>query len=435
MNKEILYKIAISRYTVCLVSMLWLIFQCMYIYKYHYETLMSDQGLYVYYATECYQHGTIYPDYSQFNNQYIFNPGWINFIVAWLNLFGSVKYLPLFNVLLNAGIVTLIFKIAQILSEDKIVAYLSVYVFMLLPSNFTIVIHLLSELQFEFLTLLSIYLVLCKNKFLSVFAGTIIALAIWTRPIAIAWICATIIYYFNKKFYLHILYYIIGYVCVCISISLLTHKNFPDYVWKASTGGVNLIMGANDLATGGYCGEARREGGLGYLPNLFSDEELPVLGDHGNYKKTSGKYTYKECDSIWTKRAVEWIKANPSKFTKLMYIKVKNLYSDAPEFVYSGYFTMQSSLFAKMCKLVGKWLFYPILLIYVLGSCFYGLRKEEYIILIIPVMLCTIMVALTVGMDRYNFPLLPYIVLCVSAYIVNFYHNIRAYEDRHSNLS
>lgn len=73
------------------IVFLYVILEILYVVKYADEILVSDPGWYVYYAEECVKHGTMYPDYSNYHDEYIFAPGWVNFIILGIKLLGGGK--------------------------------------------------------------------------------------------------------------------------------------------------------------------------------------------------------------------------------------------------------------------------------------------------------------------------------------------------------
>lgn len=343
MKKKNNMRIIFNNKILIATTLFWFVIQILYIKTNKYDILVSDPGLYVYYAQECVKHGTMYPDYTNYHDQYIFNPGWVNFIILWIKLFGSVRYLPYFNSILNLGIIYYIFQICKKLFSNGHIAYTAVYCFMLLPSFFTISSHLYSESLFTILSLATLYYTITSgtkiDKVLPYIAGSLAALSMWTRPIAIAWIIACLFYYlWIHREWFSAIKYIGSYAIICTIIAICTHLNYPDYLYKANTGGVNLIMGANDLATGGYCGETRyNKGELGYIYGLFTNDTLPVWRYYTQERKepmpaTSSIYTSNELDRIWKQRATNWITHHPLKFIALSFNKMRIFFQSAPTF-------------------------------------------------------------------------------------------------------
>lgn len=411
-------------------ALLWLLGQIVYVSIYHYDMLVSDPGFYVDYAMECVKNGTFYPDTSTYYNEYVFNPGWINTIVLWLYVFGNVYYMPYLNVVFNFLILVFLYKTAIKVNLSKKIACLVLYIFMFIPSNFTISLHLYSELQFELFALMSFYFVLGENNRCMILGGICIALAMWTRPIALAWIVAALFLLIIKGEWKNAIVYIGGYAVMCFVIASFTHIYFPDYVYKANTGGVNLAMGANDYADGNFCPQALQPGGIAYIEGEKVRDSRAYIGYGDSVHATIRRriYTYSQCDSVRTRRAVEWIRANPTKWLSMLPTKTRNLYAAAPTFVYSCRADMDDNDNLHILWVVATKLsqrpFYLVVICFCLGLLLVFWRKKEWVYVVIPVIVCTSMTIVTVSNCRYNFVMLPYIYLCTAIFIDYVYHKI-----------
>lgn len=416
------------------VFICWFVFQVILCLTLRYDELVSDPGFYVYYAQECVARGTMYPDYESYHNEYIFSPGFINFLILWIRYFGSVDYVPFFNVLLNVAILFFLYKISiKVFNGNKKRINLVLIIFMLLPSNSTIVHHMFTELPFEFLSMASFYLVLTKKNKSLLIAGVLVALAHWVRPLGTAWIIAALIYLFCKpRNFSNVITYVLGIFVTLSSISYFTHKNFPDYLCQPVTGGVNLVMGANDKATGGYCGEARREkDGLAYLPGLFDSTKTTKVkyyleDDHYTYKY-SNRYTYKECDSIYKARAINWILKNPAQWIMLIPHKIYMTYHTAPSFANTFKAEYQNSqLLCIIQSGLGKIgrLFFLFFLISLIGLFTPFWKKKEHVYIVMPIIIGTAMTAATCGVVRYNFIFIPFLLIFSVITIEHFYNKL-----------
>lgn len=433
MKKKNNMRIIFNNKILIATTLFWFVIQILYIKTNKYDILVSDPGLYVYYAQECVKHGTMYPDYTNYHDQYIFNPGWVNFIILWIKLFGSVRYLPYFNSILNLGIIYYIFQICKKLFSNGHIAYTAAYCFMLLPSFFTISSHLYSESLFTILSLATLYYTITSgtkiDKVLPYIAGSLAALSMWTRPIALAWMIACLFYYLwiHRKWFSAIKY-IGSYAIICTIIAICTHINYPDYLYKANTGGVNIIMGANDLATGGYCGETRyNKGELGYINGLFTNDTLPVWRYYTQERKepmpaTSSIYTSNELDRIWKQRATNWITHHPLKFIALSFNKMRIFFQSAPTFLFKYEGTGKQtyrlhSLIISLIDVLSTYLFYTFLLFSFISLYRSQIHRNASLLLLIPILINIVIIGLTCGAQRYNMVIQPLIVITASATI------------------
>lgn len=407
------------RLLAAIAVLVWLGAQIIYVYFNKYEALVSDPGTYVLLARGCFSDGTLYPNYSHLYSWYIFNPGWVNFIILWLNIFGNTTNLVYIQVVFNALSLLLIYCICRRLFENVIIAYLAIFIYMSIPSIFTISAHLFSEPFFIVLSLTSLFFCLLGNKF-SYLSGLFLALAMWTRPIALGWLIACLFCYIIKQNdWKSAVRHVVMYGITCMVIAICTHQNYPNYLYKSTTGGVNLIMGANDDATGGYCPSVFQEGKMGYIPDS-------VLC----------KLTVNEKDSVWTARSLQWIVSHPSKYLLLSLKKLYSLYSYSTLFLYNYRTAPPSSndhLIASnefhtpstICKY--RWLYnliriqatygFKLIVLFSFVGIFLSIRNRNLLFICLPVIICTGMTILTVGESRYNIIMLPLISI-VTAFVV-----------------
>lgn len=423
----------------------WLVFQIIYCYFCSYDELISDPGFYVYNAQECLSRGTYFPDIFSYHSEYIFSPGYINLLIIWLKIFGDIELFCYFNVFCNAVILFLLYLIAKKLFNNIYVTNAIVLLFIAIPSNATIVLHCYTEIPFELLTLLVTFLVVFhRRRCIYYLCGILLALAQWIRPLSIGWFIAVAIYLLYLKDYKSIVRMTIGTVLTSLCIAVFTHQYFPDYLYKPVTGGVNLLMGANDKATGGYCGEARRnKDGLGYLPELFDSTSYTRVRydiNSGYVYKYSNKYTYKECDSIYKARSVQWIVKNPVRWLSLIPQKLYLTYQRAPVFAFTYNQIARDSLFIKIIGRISYAMSY--LLFFVFCISFIGLftkfwRSKEQILIVVPIIMGTAMTVATCGAARYAFIFIPNLLLFTSFSIINILtilgRNDILFPDNHAN--
>lgn len=430
---KFLYSFVFSDALFYSILLSWVVWQLCYVYYGSYDELISDPGFYVYYASECVSHGTIYPDYSNYHDEYIFNPGYINFLVLIIKLTGSTHVVPYLNVVFNLCIVFLTIWLCKLLDISKHATRLIVYAFFALPSFTTIVRHLYSEQLFLLFLLLSICFSLLGKRRYSVGAGIFAAVAVWIRPVALAWIIGAVVFILYKRRYAHCVAYVLSYALTCSVIAISTHAHFPDYIYKAETGGVNMIMGANDFATGGYCGEARRDPrGLGYLEGRYDPErETRVkfyVVDSTYVKRFSERYTYKECDSIYRSRALSWIASNPWKWCKLSYRKIQHTFSTVPSFLYFFCGDFSRWPFRVYDSYVNKTssILWNVMILFAVFSIMLFWKDMKYLcLLFLPTALYAGMIVITCGAARYNMVLHPFLSILACQAIVVSYRYIR----------
>lgn len=208
-------------------------------------------------------------------------------------------------------------------------------------------------------------------------------------------------------------------LCVVIIIGTASYISSGHFVFQSVTVGVNLIMGANDDSDGSYNRTVFNEGKIGGLPN--SDE-----------------ISYKEKDSIWTKKSIEWIIQNPQKYIKLVPFKLMYMYavdtyafstfynnekktsgSDyiSPLFENVMHFQFSEFTWVDFVVLINQALYMFYILFFLGGLIILFVKKykpKEIFFLLTIIILGTGMTIITVGGARYHYPYLP-IIFIISA--------------------
>ena len=181
-------------------------------------------------------------------------------------------------------------------------------------------------------------------------------------------------------------------------------------------------MGANDLATGGYCGETRyNKGELGYINGLFTNDTLPVWRYYTQEIKepmpaTSSIYTSNELDRIWKERSLNWIKNNMPHFIGLSFIKIQILFKRTPIFLYKYegtgiYYTCKSKPLNYILEIISTYFFYFLLLLSFSGLLLRKTYKQPKIILYVIIILYIAVICVTCASARYNMVIQPFIVI------------------------
>lgn len=82
---------------------IWLLSQIVFIGIYWDAPQYSDASNFQKWALDCYQKGCWYPRAEQFQSEpYICYAGYINFLIAYLHIFDTFKFVPIINLLLNS---------------------------------------------------------------------------------------------------------------------------------------------------------------------------------------------------------------------------------------------------------------------------------------------------------------------------------------------
>ncbi|MDR3002490.1 MAG: hypothetical protein LBU89_14675 [Fibromonadaceae bacterium] len=296
-DEKQLFKIALG------ISTLWIVAQIILISCFWGYPQQSDHGAYIAMAQRCFDNGQWYPMAEDIYSTYIHAPGFINYLVLQLHVFGTLDFNAVLNLFLN---IAMLFEVYYLGNKffSKRTGLISVIIFCFLYSNLLIVLGAYTEVPFMFLCLSALCLVFSGKWKYIILASILFALANWIRPLVIIFLFASVVYFVitKTKFYNYIAL-IIPYILILFVIGTATEKKIGYFIYQSSTSGINLLMTANDRATGTYMHD---------VGNLIT-EDIELM-------------TFAEKDSIMKVYALKWIKENPIKYAVLYFKKIPGLY-------------------------------------------------------------------------------------------------------------
>ncbi len=337
----------------------------------------------------------------------VFAPGYVNYLIVLMRDFGLGETGILFmNVALNAVLLVLIYAIASE-AFSRSVGVIAVVIFVSMLSNYGVSLTTLTEQLFTVAAYGGLWLVSRGRFWALLLAGVLVALANWIRPVAIVFflasIVAIVIHVGSKR---RLIPYVAGCLACALVIGAWTYQRIGYFNTSSVTGGVNLLMGANDEMTGGFAPSVFVEGKIGYIENI---EAL----------------TFKERDDFYKTRAIEWIKQHPWKYVAYFPIKIWMLWGRDSHFV--GYLFGTYELYVKNG---GPWLKTAFFTANVLNQIFYTallllaglsllipqLRRSRYArVLWLIIALGTAITIVTVGVGRYHYPYMPAVTVLAAA--------------------
>jgi hypothetical protein len=217
----------------------------------------------------------------------------------------------LLNIILNFIQLLLVFKITEkIFDEAKAKTAVIIYIFYL--STLGMILLNLTELLFMVMALGSVYFYLTKNICSLFISGVLAGIALAIRPTGWALIAAIILNSFMTKEIFsvkvkEISFLVLGTAIFIGLFGLFTYSGFGRFIYTANNGSVNLLIGANQDATGAYNAKVFEKGNAGYI-------EHPEL------------MTYYEKEDFWFKKAKEYIISHPVRWVSLFPMKVVHIF-------------------------------------------------------------------------------------------------------------
>jgi len=290
---------------------LYFIIQLSLLFKFplHYT---SDSGYYYKLAQDCLSHRGIYPLPQHLFENYIVAPLYVNIILFLLTVFNSTLTIGIFNIILNTLQIFLLYKITTKIIDEK-AARISVIMYILYLNNLGLVLLNLTELLFTVTISTGIYFFLKKNSWFIFLSGIFCGLSLAIRPLGLALILSlfsVIVYKIYKKEipFPGLLYLSSGILIIILLIGSITKSSSGEFVYISDNGPLNILMGANDNANGGYYEKVFEKGEAGYI-------------DH------SEKLTFNQKQQFWMNQSVSWISAHPLKWIMLFPKKIFNMFA------------------------------------------------------------------------------------------------------------
>lgn len=373
---------------------IWLLSQIVFIGIYWDAPQYSDASNFQKWALDCYQKGCWYPRTEQFQSEpYICYAGYINFLIAYLHIFDTFKFVPIINLLLNSLQLFALYHISKKICNPTIAHYF-VILYCILFSNISIVVPTTSDLFFTTFLFCSIALIREKHLFL-LLSGLLIAYANYIRPFIILFLLPIFFYVlyhkFNWKYYIS---YFCGIGIMTLLLILFNYRINGTTNIVATTSGINLIIGANDDINGTYTNKVFQKGKIGYIEN-------------------PSEYNVFQKDSIYMSRSIDWIKENPGKYILYTPVKMARLWwADSYSHLFLEDNKTEKSNISHITDIIVHSIgYYIVLILFCIGIFKLGRQIWGYWgIFLIPVIAGCFMHIITYGGMRYHYPFMPIII-------------------------
>lgn len=284
-----------------------------YVLLTHKVVLASDSQRYYELAMQAVENGVWYPSALNIHDTYIFGNGLINLMVLLIRVTGSIEAIKIVNIVcIFAILLSCVYIIKKIFGETEIQYWFTI-IFCVFGTFWGEVAQARTELVFMAFAFGATALLLSGKTYACPISGVMFSLANLTRPLGIVFLVAGVWLLATQRAklrqYLCLILSAVTAVCIIGGVS---YAKCGYFVYQATTGGYNLIMGASDGADGTSKFDVFGEGGAGYL----SDEQKKEM-------------TFKEKDEFYKSEALKWIKENPGEYLKLMPKKMLvTLYSE-----------------------------------------------------------------------------------------------------------
>lgn len=379
----------------------------------------SDSADYFKLAQESIQANSFYPAPQHLYSYYIFAPLFVNILVILLQISNSTFIISIFNLLLNTLQLFLVYKLSVNIFNRRVGA-ITVLLYIFYLNNLGFLVSNFTELLYGVLVLGSLMFYLRKGKLNDFISGLFLGASISVRPVGYALLLAFILFFvYNKikfKKSYPVIWVISGVITFISLFGLFNQLHFGRFIFTSTTGSINILIGANDKATGGYKDEVFKPGNAGYLANADS-------------------MTYFEKNNFYTEKSFDWITSHPLRWLGLIPMKLVHTFIwdditisylldtgdwDFAKFV--KYLWNDKSLknimpgappskrIISFIVQVGHLVYYYFLMIFIIiGLIFYmkdKIKKDIVLIISLYVLFGILMILITVGNVRFKYPFL-----------------------------
>ncbi len=393
----------------------------------------SDSAHYFKLAQDCLQVNSFYPASQHLFSYYIFAPLFVNILVILLKISNSTIIISIFNLLLNTLQLFLVYKLSVNIFNRKVAA-ITVLLYILYLNNLGFLVSNFTELLYGVLVLTALIFYIRKGNQNYFIGGLFLGASISVRPVGYTLLLAFILFFvynkikFNKSY--SVIWLISGVITFISVFGLFNLLHFGRFIFTSSTGPINILMGANDNATGGYKDEVFKPGNAVYLAN----------GD---------SMTYIEKNDFYTEKSLHWITSHPLRWLGLMPMKLihtfiwdditisyllntgdwdfakfvkylwndkslNNIMPDAPQSKRIIFFIVQA---------VHLVYYYFLMFCIIIGLIFYmknKIKDDIVLLILLYVLFGVFMILITVGNVRFKYPFL----IIMLPFAANFIYSI-----------
>ncbi len=352
-----------------------------------------------------------YPGARDVYSDYVFNPGYVNYLAMFYRVTTNDKVIMLGNIAWTALLMLLAYTVAGRLFGNRRLALITALGMLLFPTFAADVTALRTELIFTALAFAGLALALRDAWWGYVGAGVLWALANFVRPVAIVFLGPLCLYLLLKRVPLRrFIWMPVVALIITLGFGAVSRHYTGIFAYQSTTSGVTMLIGNNDDADGGYGNEVFQPGKAGYIADKESQ-------------------TFAQRDAYWRAQAIDWIKRNPGRFAALIPAKLLHTYA-LDTYAFSSLYGNRAqtdggdylrALASRALHFELDWrdvvvLANQAMYLFVLASAVWGavrmLRAKrclpELLLMVLIILCATGACILTLGGARYHYPYLPF---------------------------
>ena len=397
-------------------------------------TPTNDGMGYLELADICLKEGQPYPTVSLFHYDaipFIWNIGIINLTILSLWLSGSIAPLLFLLCAMKALTAWLLAKTTERLFSQRI-AFVTLLLYICYPNNWGQSTMISSEIPADFLTMLTIFLVIKKLQkngkkehpytilFLS---GLLLAFSNWFRPTAPIFLMAIfvgLLYKYRNDCWRPLLTLLTGYAVFILVVGTSTFLRTGHFVYQARSLWFSMIDECYDGApVAPHWGQPIWP--EGYPRYIENHEQLDCF----------------ECERIWRQRSIDWLKDHKMEYLKKIPSRIYYMYQSdydylpafLPEKVQAenNYITLPyrhllseaTSLSSSQWMALLTMVYYTLLLLASITGTWMLFRQRCYDQLLLPLLIIvggTLLLTIVMhGETRFKTPLMPWLFMLAGA--------------------
>ena len=404
------------------------------IYIFFFSVPYKSDSLYHYQlAVSSLNQQSVYPSVNHLYEDYLIAPLFVNLQVLFLSIMNTTYTVGLLHVILNLLQLFVLYNITiKIFNKETAIIFVVLYI-LYLP-NIGFILLNMTEVLFGLLFSLSL-LFLLKGSIKDIFlSGLFTAASIGVRPTGWALLASLMLFMFIYNFAKvskKVLTFGTGAILFFLIIGTATYISSGHFVISSVNYGTNLLIGANDDATGAFNDRVFNEGKAGFINNPQSK-------------------TYIEKQKYWYGRALNWIMENPIEWIKVFPVKLVhiyiwddyaispllhmqdwNLYRIMKQLVIeenSEKLLMDTPIYKRILYISLQILHHIYYFLIVLIFIFLVIKKFKYIklekaniLLLIVIGFSLFIPLISFGDPRFKYPYILLIMIIISPYISNFH--------------
>jgi Dolichyl-phosphate-mannose-protein mannosyltransferase len=346
--------------------------------------------------------------------------GWPGFLAALFNITGpSVLAAQIANLIFAALVFGFTAMLGTALFRDQMVGRAAVLILTLYPNQIGYVPLLSTEIFYELLLLLSIYLLMQERLLPALLAGLVFGIATLTKTQSLLLPGFILLGVFITAPSRESLFRLTKIMCAVYVTTMLviipwTYRNYVVFhalIPVSTNGGWTLLTGNNPEANGDYTPDTVLAQGITHNPA----EQVTM-------------------DRLARTRAVTWIKENPIKFLLLMPKKLVRLWGpdgEAEWFYQRGFVHYDASVFLFRAVRGLNQVYYFGILLLALPSIWQVLRRRDKAFpwTTMGLGLCTYFSLISLvfsGQSRFHFSLMPFVAVYAAWTLVRVLTDVRA---------